>query len=480
MNSSKSFLKKYAGLSLEIRAAFWYTICNIFIKSISLITVPIFTRLLTEADYGTVSVYAGWYEIFTIIATLNLYYSAYNTANIKFKDTLDGFTSSMIGLIYTITISLVIIYLFGRKFFDAIIGLPPEIMVIIVCQLLTCPAYQFWMSRERFRYNYKRVVVATIFVSACAPLLSILFIFGFNTNLAFFKILGTALPTIVVGLILTILFFKKGRIFFNREFWLYGLRFNIPLIPHYLSGTVLNQSDRIMISRIVSLEKAGIYSVAYGAAFTIGVVTNAINQSLIPWMYKKMKLEEYEDIARRINQILLVFAMALLLFVLIIPEVIMILAPSSYMEAIGILPVLVMSVFFQLLYGFFGSVDFYFEKTIYPMLASVIAALTNLGLNYLCIPVFGYFAAGYTTFFSFIVMAITHYVFMRIVLKKNGISDSIFNIRKIIVICLIVIIVGFGELLLYKSVFIRYIIAFFAFIGFFFNRQKVMKIIRFG
>lgn len=480
MSKAKNFFQKYSKLSKEVRAAFWYTICNVLIKAISLITVPIFTRILTESDYGIVSVYNGWYEIFVIIATLNLFYSAYNTANIKYQDSLDSFTSSMIGLIDTIIFVLVSIYLCGRPFFDKLFELPSGVMIIILCQLLTYPAYNFWMARERFRYNYRIVVLTTIIVSISAPLISILLVFLVDTDKALFKILGTALPTIIAGFILTLNIFRRGQTYFNREYWAYGLKFNIPLIPHYLSGTVLTQSDRIMISKMISLDKAGIYSVAYSASFTIGIVTNAINQSLTPWMYNNMKQGEYEPIGKRTNQILGVFAIVLLLFILVIPEVIIILAPASYSEAVDVLPVLVVSVYFQFLYGFFGSIDFYFEQSIFPMIASVIAAITNMCLNYIFIPKYGYFAAGYTTLVSFIVMAITHYIFMKIVLKKNKVFFEIFNIKTITLISLAVIFIGFCELLLYKYVVIRYTIAFLVFLGLILNRNKVIKIVKMG
>lgn len=469
---------RYMGISVEVKATFWYTVCNTLLKAISLITVPIFTRVLSEADYGTVGVYNGWHDIIFILGTLNLYYSAYNTAIIKYKDDIDRFTSSMIGLINVISCSMVIIYFFAKDFFDNLFGMSPSLLVIALAELLTVPAYNFWMARERFKYNYKNVVIVTLTVSIAAPLLSLLFVLTISNNKAFYKILGTAIPCIFVGAILTILYLRKGKKLFSKEYWLYGLKFNIPLIPHYLSGTVLNQSDRIMISNMISVDKAGIYSVAYNASFTISILTTAINQSLVPWMYNNMRERNCIAIRKRATQILIVLASILVLFILVVPEVVSILAPPSYREAIGILPVLVMSVYFQFLYGLFGTIDFYFEKSVYPMLASVIAALTNLLTNFWLIPSFGYLAAGYTTLFSFIVMTIMHYIFMKFVLKKNRIEEAIFDIRKIVLISMVFIVTGLGESMVYGVPVIRYALAILIFIVMYIKRQTIIGIIK--
>lgn len=49
----------YKNLSVSMKAALWFTICGFVQKGISFITLPIFTRLLTTAQYGIVSVYVS-------------------------------------------------------------------------------------------------------------------------------------------------------------------------------------------------------------------------------------------------------------------------------------------------------------------------------------------------------------------------------------------------------------------------------------
>ena len=99
----KKILNKYHSLSNPVKASIWFTICNVLQKGISMITVPVFTRLLTTEQYGVYSVYQSWYSIIGVFATLNLYYGVFNNGMIKYEKDKNAFTSSMQGLTTTVT-----------------------------------------------------------------------------------------------------------------------------------------------------------------------------------------------------------------------------------------------------------------------------------------------------------------------------------------------------------------------------------------
>ena len=55
-----------------VKAGAWYTASSFLIRSIGLITTPVFTRLLTKAEFGLFNNFTSWLSIITIIVTLNL------------------------------------------------------------------------------------------------------------------------------------------------------------------------------------------------------------------------------------------------------------------------------------------------------------------------------------------------------------------------------------------------------------------------
>ena len=116
--SVKSLRTKYRNLPVEVKSTIWFVVCNILQRGISLISTPIFTRLLTTEQYGVYSVYQSWYSIIAVFATLNLYCGVFNNGLTKYPEDRSGFTSAMQGLSTTVTLALAVVYLLGMSFWN--------------------------------------------------------------------------------------------------------------------------------------------------------------------------------------------------------------------------------------------------------------------------------------------------------------------------------------------------------------------------
>lgn len=454
-NPIKNIRDNYNEMAVSLKASLWYTVSNILLKGISLITVPLFTRLLTEEEYGQVSVFYSWKGILLIFFTLYLYLAVYNSAILKYKEKVDEYTSSMMLLIILITTASFTILFPFRSLLTEKIGLKQSFIFIIGLTSVFESAIQFWMARKRFQYEYRSVVFVTVMLSILSPLCSVIMVIILDNKVAARIIFGE-FPTIAIGFLLFIYILKKGKKLYVKEYWSYGLRYNLPLIPHYLSGSILNHADRIMISSMTGEAKAAFYSLAYNAAFMINIVTTAINNSLTPWLYQQMEIKNYTNIRERSKQILMGVSILLIMYILCAPEIILLLAPPSYTEAVNLLPILIASVFFQFLYGFFGAIQFYFEQPKTVMYASVIASGANIILNLIFINLFGYIAAAYTTLICYLVMSVTHYLFMIRLLQRKRIYAKIYDIKKMCCIAVVLLLITELSTLLYPFAIIRY------------------------
>ena len=74
----KRLLDKYHSMHIAAKAAFWFMVCSFLQKGMSIITTPVFTRLLSTEQYGQFTVYSSWLNILTVITTLRLNYSVFN------------------------------------------------------------------------------------------------------------------------------------------------------------------------------------------------------------------------------------------------------------------------------------------------------------------------------------------------------------------------------------------------------------------
>lgn len=82
----KKLHAKYKNLTIVAKATLWYTIANILVKGVALLSTPIFTRVMTEEQYGTYTVFQSWYSIIIIFTSLNIFLGGYTKGLLKYKD----------------------------------------------------------------------------------------------------------------------------------------------------------------------------------------------------------------------------------------------------------------------------------------------------------------------------------------------------------------------------------------------------------
>ncbi|MDE5916918.1 MAG: oligosaccharide flippase family protein, partial [Oscillospiraceae bacterium] len=297
--------------------------------------------------------------------------------------------------------------------------------------------------------------IVTLLVSFAKPLIGMLFVIN-SEDKATARILGLVLVEIIGYTALYVTQMKKGKVFFSKRFWKYSLMYSLPLIPHYLSQTVLNSADRIIIKDICSDGEAGIYSLAYSISLIMTLFNTAFMQTISPWLYQKIKDKKVTEISKIAYVSLVLIAGVNILLIICAPEVIAVFAPESYYEAIWIIPPVAMSVYFMYSYDLFAKFAFYYEKTTFVMFASIIGAALNVVLNYIFINMFGYIAAGYTTLFCYVIYSVCHYIFMNIVCNKFCDGVKPYNLIIILLITLPFLTLGFVMLFTYSYPLIRY------------------------
>lgn len=452
----KSIINSYNTLPKQIKASVWFLICSFLQRGISTLTTPIFTRLLSTAEYGNYNVFNSWLGIITIVVSMNLYLGMYGQGLIKFDKERNIFSSSLQGLSLTLVVAWTAVYLLSKTFWNNLFSLTTVQMLVLLLMIWTSSIYGFWAAEQRVKLTYVKLVALTLVVSVAKPVVGIIFVIHANDKVTA-RVLGIALVELICYFPLFVSQMFRGRKFFSAKFWKYGLVFNFPLIPHYLSATVLSSSDRIMISRMVGEGEAGIYSLAYSISLTLTLFNTALDRTISPWMYQKIKEKNLSKIGPITYGSLLLITIVNLLLIALAPEVVSIFAPASYLDAIWVIPPVNMSVFFMFLYERFCAFEFYYEKTKFIMTASSIAAIANIILNSICIRRFGYAAAGYTTLICYISYAFAHYICMTKICKAEFSNQKPFDLKIILAIMTAFMSLGFIFLALYNFRILRYL-----------------------
>lgn len=206
----KKMIKRYRSIPVAAKASLWFIFCSVLQKCVSMLTTPIFTRLMSTEQYGQFTVYNSWLQIFTIFVTLRLNYAVFNKGMSKYKDDRDGYTSTMQTVTFVLALVLFLIYLPFRRQINAVTELPTFIMVAIFAELLFTPAIDFWTIRKRYEYIYKPVVFRTLLMAFLNAGLGVVAVMV-STEKGYARIMSCVLVNMVFGVSLFIYNRSKGK-----------------------------------------------------------------------------------------------------------------------------------------------------------------------------------------------------------------------------------------------------------------------------
>ncbi len=325
--------------------------------------------------------------------------------------------------------------------------------------------------------KYKKLVFVSLFITISGVIIGILGVV-YSKYKYEFRVSSPIFVTTFIGIILYLNTYKQADYKFTTKYWKYALVLSIPLLPHYLSIKILNQVDRVMITQMVGLSETGLYNLACTVSNLMIIATDAINRSMCPYVYKSIKNKNILPVRKMTSSILLVVMVVSFLEMLIAPELIKIFATDDYLDAIYVIPPVAMSIYFIFLYVVFANVEFYFEKTIFATIVSGIAAVMNIGMNYIFLKKYGYYAAGYTTLICYMLFALLHYWNYKRILKREPYLNGIFDIRHVLLISFSGLALMGICLLLYRYSVIRFSLVIIIITISFYFRNQLKSIIK--
>ena len=104
----------------------------------------------------------------------------------------------------------------------------------------------------------------------------------------------------------------------------------------------------------------------------------------------------------------------------------------------------------------YSNVLVFYKKTKYIMFAAIGAAVVNIALNLVAIPVFGYGAAAYSTLFSYVVLAVSQYAWATRACRQAGRKLPVYEDGKLATIASVSMVATMLGIFLYSMDAIRY------------------------
>lgn len=454
--------KRIKSIPLGARSAVVYTAATVFSRGLAIITVPIFTRLMSTDQIGVVNLYNTWHGLISIVVNLSLTSGGFAVAMKEYEGRRDEYVSSVQTLTLLVALLIVLVYVVAPSFWNGLLGLPTSLMVVMMFGFLLEPARDFWMAKQRYEYKYKLPGAVSILSALFASLLSIFVVMRMKDagaeNLAEGRLIANYVILLSVAAVIWVYNFLKGKTYIDKNFWKFSLQLSIPLIGYQFAAQILNMSDRIMIDKMVSTSAVGIYGTLYSVSSISLLVWNAINASFVPYLFQNIEKKDHK-IKKISFGLLEAYAAIAVVLTFLAPEIVRILATEEYFEAIYIMPPISAGIFFTSVAHMYSNILVYYKKTKYVMYGAIIAAILNIILNAIFIPIYGYMAAAYTTLFGYIVMALCEALWA-IKLHKNetATNERVYDDRKILILSMVTTVLALTGLIWYQNNVLRYIV----------------------
>lgn len=439
-----------------LQSGIWYTASILLLRGISIITSPIYTSLLGTSNYGLANLFNKWVEILCVFTGSTFIYCI-GRARIDYEKDFDGFLSSLQGLSSSVGLVFLLAAVLGRKWLAPQLGLTEPLLLLMFVYLLLAPTVDYMMKKFQYEYKYKQNILLSVVSTLSTVALSIgLMLLIREENRYVGKILGFALPTIVLGIFFYAAIWKRGKRFVNREYWGYALKICLPMIPHALAIRLLSHVDAVMIERYCSGVDLSVYSYGYTIASLLSIFTGAVAQAWVPWLFEQLNLRNHEQVRKAGRLLAQLCAFLTLLFIIFSPEAIMILsfANPDFWVAKWVVPPVALGTLCQYFYGNYADVEQFYKKTPIIAVSTMLAAGINLVLNFIFIPRFGYVSAAYTTYVGYAFLMVFHFLAMRFVLR-----EKIYDDKYMFGILLLTSLIGLSFMLMYEMYLPRYVFA---------------------
>lgn len=479
-----SIYKRISQISEGAKSSIVFTVASLFTNGLSIITVPIFTRLMSTSDIGVVNIYNSWFSMIGSVACLALTSGGFMVGLKEYRSERDSYVSSILTLTSIVSIILGVAFFLAPAFWSKLLDLSIPLCVMLIIGFFVTPATNFWLARQRYEYEYKSGGIVTVLSALLATFVSLFAVLYASkkgsSSLGTVRLISCNIITYGVAFIIWLYIIFKGKTGYNKNYWLFSLKLSIPLIGNTLATQVLSVSDRVMIGQMTGNSSVGIYGTLYTVSSLSLIVWSAINSSFVPYLFENIEKKESEGTIKQIStNLMLVYSFVAITMTLIAPEIVRVLATPEYYGAIYIMPPIAAGVFLTAMSNIYSNVLIYHKKTTSVMIASSIAAIVNVGLNYLGIQIYGYMAAAYTTLVAYIILAliqaiVSNRIHKRLTKRNNTVYDNknIFRISVFTIICCL------ASLPLYMNTIFRYSVVLLLCITCFVFRKRLMAMIK--
>lgn len=393
---------------------------TLILTGISIITSPLFSRLLGTSGYGIMSTYTVWMNAMAIVATLQTE-ATLIYAKVKFSEEEQSrYQSSVMTLsVASCALCAILAFLFLKPI-SALLRLSGGLITMLLLQSFGTFSLSFLNTKLQYELKAGRNMLSSLSIVLFSLSLSLILVLSMPMEQRYVgRILGNVIAYGTMGLAACVYILWKGKTFFNITYWRFALGLVFPLIFMNLSNLVLGHSDLVMVRQSLGDSASGIYGLAYTFSGIMFTLFAALNKSWVPFFFDDMKRGDREAVASKASNFLELYTVLAMGFVLLTKEVFHLFADVTFWDGTRIIPVFVAGYYLNFLCTFPVNFEHYHMKVKTVSFVTVLSAVVNIGLNIVFIHYYGMIGAAVATMLAHFLQFCVHQVYAACVIREG-------------------------------------------------------------
>lgn len=375
------------------------TLGNLATKIMSFLLIPLYTAVLTTSEYGIADLMTTTVNLLYPFCTLIISEAVMRFALDKEKDPSQVFS---IGICITVTGFLAMLILSPLiRFIPTISSYYSYFILYYLTTTLHILTVQFVKGIDKIQ----TYTISGIIQTLCFIFLNIVFLL-----IAKMRIEGYLLAFILSSVLSTVYLVIDAKVYrycivptkIDRNILRQMLQYAVPMIPNSISWWVSNSSDKYLITFFSGVALTGIYSVAQRIPSLFSTIStifmSAWQISAVENFGGKDSKEFYGEIYRKYSSLNMVIVSILICGTKFLGGF---LFSKGFFSGWKFVPVLLFAFLFHSMSSFLGTIYTAAKKTKMLFVSTLIAAIANIVLNCMLIPIWGVQGAGVATFISY-------------------------------------------------------------------------------
>lgn len=378
-----------------------FSIGNFGTKIISFFLVPLYTNILTTREYGTVDLIYTIGMVLVPLLTLNIGESIMRFALDKDADCDKIMSTGITILIFGAIIGLLILPI--ANLFESV----SNYSIYIYLYTLTLAFSQIFLCYLRGKEFLLKYSIGNIIQSLTIAIFNIIFLIGMKKG-----IVGYLMAYILANVCTGLYGFWAGKV--NLVIKKYSIdielsknmiKYSVVLIPNSFMWWIMNSSDRIMVSSMISVAANGIYAVSYKFPTLVSTLTTIFNQA---WSYSAIREEGTDDeseynnkIFRVLIGIVMLIGIGLLTFM---KPFLSVYVGKEYYSAWKYTPFLTVGCVYLTMASFMATSYTVHKDSFGYLFSGTFGAIFNIAMNFILIPQVGVYGAAIATCISYILV----------------------------------------------------------------------------